>query len=414
MSIRTQKSGKAVRSRALLTILAMALAAGACDVVNPGQILDADLDDPNAFRVLVNGMAGEFADALDDINWNNSVLTGDLSGTSAYLSRIRHWEGNPQPEDAGEYDSVHATPWVIENGIERMQRVLGEEFFSSELAAEAHMWGGYAYRLLGETMCQAVIEGGEPQPREVYFEAAEDHFTQAIQIAAAAGAETIETAATGGRASVRLNLGDWDGAVADAEQVPEDFGFYVLYHTTGGGNTIWDESQSRVNLNVKHTWFEDYFAETGDPRTPWFIHDRVVTAADGATPQLMQDKYSSEAADVALTTGAEMRLIEAEALIQAGQWEEGLQIINELRAEVGVDPWTAANQAEAFEALKKERAIELWLEARRGGDLYRWGGDPTADPLLVEMSENAPNVLLEERAICHPFSEIMIATNPNL
>lgn len=403
------------RARGLpIAAAALALALTGCEVVNPGQILDADLDRESSFRVLVNGMAGEFADALDDINWNSSVMMGDLAGTSAYLSRIRHWEGRPTPEDAGEYDSAHAVPWVVQNGIERMQEVLGDRFESSELAAEAHLWGGYANRLLGETMCRAVIEGGSPQPRSVYFDRAEAHFTRAIEIASAAGAEEIRLAATGGRASVRINLGEWDAAVADARQVPDDFVFEALYHTTGGGNTIWNESQSRVNLNVKHTWFEDYFAETGDPRTPWFRHDRILTAADGATPQLMQDKYGSEGADVALTTGAEMRLIQAEALIRAGDWPAGMAIINSLRSEAGVAPWTAASEAEALEALKKERAIVLWLEARRAGDVYRWGGDPAQDPILVEMKENAPRVLLQDRATCHPFSEVMLATNPNL
>ncbi|MQA91779.1 MAG: RagB/SusD family nutrient uptake outer membrane protein [Gemmatimonas sp.] len=400
MSKKNRATRKAAARPVATVTLAFGLSVAACDVINPGQILDTDLNDQSAFRVLVNGMAGDFADALDDLNWNNSVMMGDLSGTSAYLSRIRHWEGRPTSEDATDYDSAHAVPWVVQDGIERMRETLGAAFDTSPLAAEAHLWGGYANRLLGETMCQAIIEGGAPESREVYLQRADEHFTEAIAIATAAGEEQIRLAATGGRASVRINLSEWDAAVADAQQVPDDFGFYALYHTTGTGNTIWDESQSRVNLNVKYTWFEAYYDETGDPRTPWFRDAAIVTAADGATPQLMQDKYSSQEADVALTTGGEMRLIEAEALIREGQWEAGLDIVNDLRAEFDVAPWTAASQAEAMDALKKERAIELWLETRRSGDLYRWGGDPTQDVILVAMKENAPHVLLEDRATC--------------
>lgn len=414
MKSRHEYSKRRTSGAVVLAMTGATLAITGCDVVNPGQILDADLSDASAFRVLVNGMAGDFTDALDDLNWNNAVMMGDLAGTSAYLSRTRHWEGRPQPEDASDYDSMHSVPWIVKNGIERMQEVLGDEFGTSPLAAEAHLWGGYANRLLGETMCQAVIEGGAAQSRDVYFELAEEHFTQARTIADAAGADEIMLAATGGRASVRINLGDWTGAVADAREVPDDFEFQALYDPTGTGNTIWDESQSRVNLNVRYTWFEDYFAESGDPRTPWFSHDRIVTAADGATPQLMQNKYQSEGADVTLTSGAEMRLIEAEALIQDGEWEDGMDIINALRVDAGVAPWVATSQAEALDNLKKERAIVLWMEARRSGDVYRWGGDPTEDPLLVAMYEDAPGIMLEGRATCHPFSEVMLATNPNL
>lgn len=402
------------RFRPLMALVLIALAG--CEVVNPGQILDADLDLPSSYRVLVNGMAGQFAEGLDDINWNTSVMTGDLAGTSAYTSRIRHWEGRPDPEDAGDYDSLHAARWVINNGIQRMENVLGEEFNTSALAAEAHLWAGYANRLLGETMCQALIEGGAAQPREVYLEAAETHFSRAIEIGAASGtsAATIVTAARGGRASVRINLDDWSGAITDAAAVPDDFVFSAIYHPGAITNTIWTETQSRVNLNVKHTWFEAYYAESDDPRTPWFLHSRTVVAADGTTQQLMQNKYTSNSADVALTKGAEMRLIEAEAMLRTGDWQGAMTVINGLRSAVGVDPWSVANAAEAFDALKKERAIVLWMEARRAGDLYRWGGNPTEDPLLVAMKANAPNILLEGRATCHPFSDVMIATNPNI
>ncbi len=405
-------------SRTLVAGMAGAALLAGCEVVNPGQILDADLSEETSFRVLVTGMAGDFALGLDGLNWNTAVMFGDLAGTSAYLSRQRHWEGTVEPEDADDYNRIHTVRWIVDDGIARMQEALGDRFDTSSIAAEAHLWGGYTNRLLGETMCQAVIDGGAPQSRDVYLQRAEDHFTNAIRIASAAGdpASTIRTAALGGRASVRINLGDWPGALADAAEVPDDFVYYALYSANSSreGNTIWNESQSRVNLNVKHTFFERYYEETGDPRTPWFRHDRIRVAADGATEQLMQNKYTDIAADVALTKGAEMRLIEAEALIRDGQWQAGLDIINQLRADVGVEPWEASNQEEAFEKLKLERAIVLWMEARRAGDLYRWGGDPTEDPLLVEMHQNAPHIVLEGRPTCHPFSLRMIRTNPNL
>lgn len=410
--------GMSRNGRMLLALAAATLCLGACDVTNPGQILDSDLNNPEALRILVNGMAGDFQQGLDNIGWDNAVLTGDLTGTSAYLSRQRHWAGDPQPEDAEDYNTVYEAEWTAAHGIERMKEVLGPDFDSSPLAAEASLWAGFANRLLGETMCHAIIDGGAPQPREVYFDRAETYFTQAIDIAEAAGSDaaTIRLAALGGRASVRVIKGDWDGAVSDAGEVPTDFVFYSQFSSTSTreNNTIWDESQRRVNLNVKYTFFEDYYQTTGDPRTPWHQDPDLALAADGHTEQLIQGKYNDIGADIALTKGTEMRLIEAENLIRSGQWEDGVAAINALRTAAGAPTVSAGNESEAMDLLRKERAIVMWLETRRGGDLLRFGGDPASDPILAAMAANAPDIPLEGRAICMPYSLTMLATNPNL
>lgn len=59
-----------------------------------------------------------------------------------------------------------------------------------------------------------------------------------------------------------------------------------------------------------------------------------------------------------------------------------------------------------------------WLRVRaawRGGDLLRWGGDPTKDAVLVTMVAAAPgNLPLAGREICMPRSQTLLATNPNL
>ena len=127
-----------------------------------------------------------------------------------------------------------------------------------------------------------------------------------------------------------------------------------------------------------------------------------------------------------------MRLIEAEARIRGGQWPEGLAMINAARAELGVPAWEAMSAEEAFEALILERAIVMWLEARRGGEFYRLnqlaeffpGGYRPADDMIIQrMIDNvkatlptvmADAVLRQNRATCWGFSEVMRNTNPNL
>lgn len=411
-----RRGARAVRATLLLS---MASLASACDVTNPGQILDEDLNNAAALPILVNGMAGDFQVGLRDIGWNNAVLTGDLAGTSAYLSRQRHWAGNPEAEDADEYNSVYRARWVAENGLERMREVLGAAFDASPLVAEAYLWAGFSNRLLGETMCQAVIDGGPALPRTAYFARADTAFTNAIRVAEAAGAAAATTrlAAYGGRASVRLIRGDWAGAVGDAAVVPTSFEFASKFSTTSAReqNQIFGENRVRVNLSAKFTWFDAYSMQTGDTRTPVGTDPRLTVSADGVSPHKIQQKFNDLGSDIVLTRGAEMRLIEAENEIVNGDWQSGLATINALRAAVNAPERVAATKDEALAWLKAERAIVLWLEARRGGDLLRWGGDPTQDAVLVAMVASAPgNLPLAGRKICMPFSQTLLATNTNL
>ena len=391
----------------------------ACDVTNPGQILDADLNNAAAMPILVTGMAGDFEVGLRDIGWNNAVLVGDLSGTSAYLSRQRHWAGDPQPEDADEYNSVYRARWVAESGIERMKTVLGSAFATSPYAADAYMWAGFSNRLLGETMCAAVIDGGPKLPRLAYFARAESAFTNAITIAEAVGAASANTrlASYGGRASVRLVRGNWVGALADAAKVPTSFAFSSRFSTVSAReqNQIFAENRQRVNLSAKYTWFEQYQKAMNDPRTVVGTDSKLTISADGVSPHLIQGKYNDLGADIVLTRGAEMRLIEAENDIVNGMFQAGIATINALRTSAGVAPVSATTQAEAFDRLKEERAIVMWLETRRGGDLFRWGNTAVGDPILRAMTTVAPgNMSLAGRAICSPFSQTLLATNPAL
>jgi hypothetical protein len=54
--------------------------------------------------------------------------------------------------------------------------------------------------------------------------------------------------------------------------------------------------------------------------------------------------------------------------------------------------------------LKRERSIELWLEARRLGDLHRWKED--GSPGAVED--------MTGRQTCFPIGQNELDSNPNL
>lgn len=407
---------------ALSAAAATILLAG-CDVTSPGRIYDEDLNSAGALRVLVNGVAGDVTVAYQDFGWNAEVMTGGLSGTSAYDSRINHWLGRPQPEDADDYNSAWRAVWVADAAIDRIKSVLGDQHKTSAVAAEAYVWAGIINRTMGENFCAAVIDGGAPQDRKVYLQRAESYFTTALEIANAVNNANLRTAAYAGRASVRINLGKWPEAVADAGQVPTAFTFNVVNHATSTRewNRLFEENHRRTNINVRHTFFETYSNETKDPRTPTLTRQGV-TAADGSGLQVMQGKYMNHGVPIVALSGKEARLIEWEDMIvNKGQWQQAMAQINARRATLNVPAWTANSQAEALNAFKTERSIDLWLEHRRAGDLLRWGGTAAGDPILARMYQNAAGARtwtspapLAQRATCLPFSARLLQTNPNL
>lgn len=438
---RIERSGRRALAIVALVVAPLALGLVACDVTNPGNIVDENLDREEAFAALVNGMAADFSLGFNGANsgavWFTGVLFGDIwAGTSGVDDLQAGWGDVPRdrPEWANWVDPMHSARWVAEDGVRRMKEGLGEAAQSSPLVAEGLVWAGFSNRLLGDVHCEAVIDNGPPQPRRTYYERAEDHFSEAIDVASSAGANDVLRAAYGGRASVRLILDDLAGAAQDAGEVPTDYEWVAFYNEVAQGgrgtNAVWHETHPRRNITVGLTWIRDYYLETGDPRVPSLDQDRL--SADGISPHVSEEKYPNGTSNVPLTKGSEMRLIEAEALIRNGDWEGGLEMINDLRAEAGVDPWEASSQQEAFEALIKERAIVLWLEARRGGEFYRLnqlteffpgGYGPTDDPLLSTMVEQvreslpgarAAGMKFEDRDTCFTFSETIFATNPEL
>ncbi|MQA89397.1 MAG: RagB/SusD family nutrient uptake outer membrane protein [Gemmatimonas sp.] len=137
----------------------------------------------------------------------------------------------------------------------------------------------------------------------------------------------------------------------------------------------------------------------------------------GRVPWYRQNKYPGRDAPINLASGREMRLIEAESLLRSGNWEGALTLVNSLRSETGVEPRMAASSEDAWTHLKRERGIELWLEARRMYDVRRWLAEDTPG-ITLDILETANGVMsdshLEEQAVCFPIPDAERETNPNI
>ena len=82
-------------------------------------------------------------------------------------------------------------------------------------------------------------------------------------------------------------------------------------------------------------------------------------------------------------------------------------------------PWcvTGGSVNEVWTRLKRERAIVLWLEARRMGDLRRWqaaNAPGDLDPLETPTGDASTGSHLEKQDLCFPVPRSERDTNPNL
>jgi len=400
-------------------VLLGALAACNLSVDNPDRVQDPLLDDPGAHAAVVAGASLALSEA---INWV-AFFGGDASKEFRQGGRIHPVK---LPIDPGQlsvdeipdnaWNSAQQARWVAEDAVRRFRDVMGAQFDSSALAAKALLYVGYANRLLGENMCEAVIDGGGPSDYKDYFRRAESALTEAIAVAGAARDTAVGTAATAARASVRLMLGDDAGAGSDAAAVPTGFVFRAVYSIENEDyyNFLYwvNANQPYREISVFATFYEQYDSSTGDPRVRWRTNPKIPTAEFQYVPWLFPTKYTGRDSPINLSTGREMRLVEAELALRAGDWPAAMSKINGVRTTVISDttgqplaPWPATNVTEAWTALKRERGIDLWLEARRLGDERRWVDAGTPGD-MEDMSDRV--------RLCFPIGLAERRANPNV
>jgi hypothetical protein len=378
-------------------VLASAVLAAGCEVVNPGPVADEYMTLPASQQGFVNGAMERLTRAVGQATYTTAlaareIFPGGQTGSYGHDVVVQAGTFN-SPNNwnaAGQYSTAQQARWVAEEAIRQFST---RDDVPADVLTQAYLWAGYASRFLGEGWCLAVFDGGPEEPFTKYFERAEAHFTSAL---AEAPNDNFKYAALAGRAQVRLWLENFDGAIADARQVPTSYNWYLEMDFSKGGNTAqrnhvqWANASAPYrSYTVRFTFQDTYYKETGDPRAAWgefpIASDRLCVGSlqgYGRVPCTQQKKYLTQDDDIRLASGAEMRLLEAEALLAKsdGNWQQAMTLINDLRTSYKSDignreplaPWPATSAAEAWTMLKRERGIELWLEGRRFADLRRW------------------------------------------
>ena len=369
-----------------------ALIVSACDlkVTNPGPVNATFLDDKAAFPAVVNGAGRNLAEALNWTAYTGAAVAREIfpaGSTGSFGITPAQQNGKLNDDETGTHWSLaQQARWTAENAVVRLKAGLGTGYANSALAAQANIWAGYANRLLGENFCDGVIDGGAKQPYTVYLDRAEAAFTEALTVATAANNAALMTAAKAGRASVRRLKGNMTGAVADANGIANTFAYKMPYYTTDAdqyNRIYWASANLPYRAHtVWNTFYETYYRTTNDPRVAWGSDPKypVGDAAVGnlgKVPWYFQLKYPGQASSINLSSGWEMRLIEAEAKLAGGDIAGAMTLLNGHRVALNLAPWVAATTTDAWTALKRERGIELWLEGRRLADARRWAAAGT-------------------------------------
>jgi hypothetical protein len=175
------------------------------------------------------------------------------------------------------------------------------------------------------------------------------------------------------------------------------------------------------------------FDNPADPKNSGVTSTGLCTAhqgADGITAHYRQEKFDDWGSDVNLTSGAEMRLIEAEEALGRSDFSTFLDRINEVRnflgmPDHGVDlatltargagaleyPNACVDTADAacdgWSILDSERYLTNWLNSTRLWDLHRWD-HPFLDGGIV-FWDSEPR-----RVSCYPIAEIECTLNQNI
>ena len=239
-------------------------------------------------------------------------------------------------------------------------------------------------------------------------ELAEERFTQAIAAAQGVGATDMLNAAYVGRARVRLFLGNNAGAIADAQLVPSGFVLNAANDASDNRlmNRIFQITQQGGFYTVE-ALSRNLTTENGevDPRSA--THETETRPADARSAIWVAEKYPAQGSPTPIATYKEAQLILAEA--QGGA--QAVAIINAMRADVGLQPYTGPTDAASIENLIiDERRRVLFLEGFRNYDMQRF--DLPFNPPVGAPFPQKGGAYGNTR--CLPLPDVERFNNPNI
>jgi starch-binding outer membrane protein, SusD/RagB family len=413
MAFSSKARSNALSRAYAIAALALAATAAGCKKDSLLQVTDPDILNPGDYTTpagatpLRVGVIADFSSAFDGSTDSFVTMTGNLAdellASDTFDGRLTI-NARRSVETNSEMEGVYRAMQRARTSATRTAGVLATTA-PTPLAnrGEMYMLLAYTEMFLGEAWCPGVpfssengtgITYGQPLTTDQMMQAAVAHFDTALSLA-----ETNARVLNGskiGKGRALMNLGKFAeaaAAVTTGGSVPLNFVLAVSHSSNSTSNGAWSGSTSgasryRLVSNEGKNGLP-FLGQTAaqDPRIDWSTSTRSGFSSQ-FTAQPNQAKYG-QYIDGAVATGAEARLIELEAQLQAGTQasrDAAFAALNTLRtggaaiggakgtalitvaAMTGTAPTTAAA---AIDLLYKERAYWLWLTGHRLGDLRR-------------------------------------------
>jgi hypothetical protein len=394
------------------------------DVETPAAVPVDMLDDPKNAGQMVNSAVADFECAFGGMVSVTGIISDELAdaqlGAAAWPYDRRDantqtngsYGTNPctNNQTPGIYNPLSTARWAADHAIKNLTEWTDEQVGSNRqaLLARAYVYAGFAYSLIGQSMCSAAFDLGPEVQQIAIFALAEERFSSAITTAQAAGETALVSAAYAGRARVRLYQGNKTGAAADAALVPA--GFVLTSANDATDNRLYNRVFSITGQSGFYTVEDlsrDLRTEKGevDPRSASKL--TATRAADARSPIWSPNKYTGYASPMRITSYEEAQLILAEA--QGGA--QAVTIINALRAAVGLQGYTGGTDAASIQSLIiDERRRALFLEGFRNYDLQRFNlpFTPAVGTAFPQKGGSYGNTR------CLPLPDVERFNNPNL
>lgn len=394
-------ASRQVAKRCSVTVLLLlgTLSLGACSMDNllsvntPDIVTPENLDGPAGLAVLRAGAFGDLALAVGGAAAGHGSTPGLVHHVSAFTDEVmysgtfptrRLFDERRVRDDNGDvntlYRNLHRARASAQTAAEAFARVSPGDPGEAEMLALA----AFTRVFLAENFCAGVsisnaqpsgeIEFGDPLTTQQLFEQALPLFDQAITASTAGSPQRYLASLGRGRTLVNLNR------LAEAAQavsaVPTAFRFDAEFSSNSARQQNGIYALTGIDRQYSVPDGESAngirYRSLADPRIPWSRTPDEV-GQDGTTAFFMQLKYASPSSAVALATGVEARLIEAEAALAAGSIAAFNAIHSALRASVGLPAVDATpmSPAQRVDFHFQERALWMYLTAHRLGDMRR-------------------------------------------
>lgn len=449
------RSARLLALAGLTTLLACSVADELLQVENPEEIPISDVTDKRLVDALVAGVIGDFTAMYDDpVIWRGSMFTDEqvtgINWEQTARLNLRIVQFNEGDAD-GMFSALSRSLRQAEDVSERLRTLLDNPDSDAKLATTL-AFAGYAYTVMGETMCECVISRVDPVTGEIIlgdkllspndlFQTAMARFQEAITVATAANDQKILNLARVGLARAALNAGDAAAAISAAMAVPTTFKYWLEYSSnTGRQENVLRDRVTGGNhaLGVHPKFLNGTFGTQGivstqtDPRiqhaSKWALGHNRLTKLYKPFQGLRFEGYTGKTIASGAKELTDVKLFERETNILLADYVDaqhhryeaegptaGTSAFIDARRAFGNQPALnfAAGDAAMMAELREQRGRDLYLGGFRLGDLRRWKRTNVGDFFPSGPHVNAQWGLYSN-ATCYPLPLEEYEGNPNI